>query len=207
MSSPSARLKAAHAWARDDLDFYVEPERCTAELLSVERFLGPVWDPACGSGNVLRACCAAGLECFGSDVVCRLPPDLVRAWADEFDFLADGAPRPPTDIITNPPFFRARGTEAFVRKALTVARGKVAVFTDIKFLASARRAGGLFVEHTPHRIWVLANRPSCPPGAYLEAGGTAKGGTADWIWLVWDQLAPRAARPELGWISGKGGAA
>lgn len=203
-----SRPKAARIFERDQHDWFVEPVEATAGLLRVERFVGPIWDPACGGGNVLRACATAGLQVAGSDIVQRVPDDLSHLFAGPFDFLTAEA-NPPnlpfpawhaTNIVVNPPFFRARGTEAFIRKALSIARGKVAVFADVKFLASQRRANGLFAEHCPHRVWTLAKRPSCPPGAYLAAGNEAGGGTADWGWLVWDLTAPPTRTYQGGWI-------
>jgi hypothetical protein len=188
------RDRAAHVWERDPFDWYVEPTRVTEQLLTVERFVGSIWDPACGQGNIIKTLRAAGHDAFGTDVVRRAGnPDW---FAGECDFLRGDA-RDAVNVVTNPPFFRAKGTEAFIRHALAVVKGKVAVFTDIKFLASASRGEGLFREHPPHRIWILSNRPSCPPGAYLAAGNEAGGGTADWCWLVWD-------RPEtrIGWLTG-----
>ena len=199
-----AKPKSARVFAQDPHQWYVEPVEATAGLLRVERFVGPIWDPACGGGNVLRACKAAGCQVIGTDIVKRVPVDLALEFKGEHDFLgSDVAPheaRRATDLIFNPPFFKARGTEAFIRKALTIARGKVAVFADVKFLASQRRAAGLFAEHCPHRVWTLAKRPSCPPGAYLAAGNTAEGGTADWGWLVWDLTAPPTRTYQGGWI-------
>lgn len=47
--------RRAHVWARDDLDWYVEPEGATTALARVERFNGSILDPCCGGGNVVRA--------------------------------------------------------------------------------------------------------------------------------------------------------
>lgn len=199
-AAPQHRGKRAKVWARDDLDFYVEPEWATAALLGVERFVGGIWDPACGQGNIIRACRAAGYKTMASDMVDRSGGQS-WFWRPQ-DFLADGVFVGGENIITNPPFFRAKGTEGFIRKALTLAVGKVAVFTDLKFLAGGRRARALFVEHPPHRIWVHADRPSCPPGEYLAAGNIAGGGTADWCWLVWDLTAPYGGT-RFGWLTRK----
>ena len=190
--------KRAHVWDRDFLDWYIEPEACTDALLRAERFVGHVWDPACGQGNVLRACLRAGMVVSGGDIVER------GMRVEVADFLTC-LPRQAQNIITNPPFYRAKGTEAFIRRALALASGKVAIFADLKFLAGAGRAKGLFVEQRPHRVWVMYPRPSCPPGTFLADGGTASGGTADWCWLVWSMTEPRAVRTEIGWLDLNGG--
>jgi hypothetical protein len=193
-----SRAKDARVFDRDPLDWYVEPETATAQLLEVERFTGDIWDPACGGGNIVRACLDAGYGAFGSDVVCRFP-ELAPWWFRIADFIKDEPSRTVQNIICNPPFFRAKGTEAFIRRALALVPGKVAIFTDIKFLAGQRRGEGLWNDHPPSRVIILCERPSCPPGEYLAAGNKAEGGTADWVWLVWDQTVPRGDT-RLMWI-------
>ena len=203
------RAKKAKVWARADLEWYVEPERVTTQLLAVERFPGVTWDPCCGGGNVLRALVAAGMVCLGTDLVRR--PQLAGGdaltnvsdlFAAEHDFRAGsmgwtpftflGAwPGAALNLVFNPPFYRAQGTEAFIRRALSVATGKVAAFVDLRFLAGDGRARGLFASHPPTRIWIITPRPSCPPGTYLAEGHEAGNGASDWCWLVWDLTAPQ----------------
>ena len=209
MTALEPQLKPGRVYAPDPLGWYVEELRATEALLDVERFIGPVWDPACGQGNVIRACEARGVQSAGSDVQRRIPDDLGHVFAGEFDFLTADA-RPPavlpfpawhaTNIVTNPPFFRGRGTEAFIRRALAVAVGKVAVWADLSVIAGDRRARGLWTDHPPTRVWSVSPRVSCPPGEFLAAGGKAENGTADWCWLVWDLTTTLRAPPALGWV-------
>lgn len=196
--SDSSIEKNSHLWQRDEHDWYVEGEECTRALLRVEKFIGGIWDPACGGGNIVRSAIASGYRAYGSDVVDRAGSP---AWfRGVFNFLEHDTKLVEPNIITNPPFFRAKGTEAFIRKAISIATGKVAVFTDIKFLAGSGRAKGLFADHPPTRVYSLSPRPSCPPGEYLAAGNKAGGGTADWIWIVFDLTAPRGAT-SFHWLS------
>lgn len=192
--------KAAHIWARDALDWYVEDQRVTRQLLGVERFVGAIYDPCCGMGNIVQACRDAGYIALGSDIKRR-----VRSDADWFlgekDFLQDDFLVYAPNFLMNPPYFGGAGTEAFIRRALGVATGKVCVFVDRRFLTGKRRAAGLYTEHPPTRVWEITPRPSCPPGEYLEAGNKAGGGTADYAWLVWDLTAPSGATA-LGWLKG-----
>ena len=189
--------KRAHVWARDELDWYVEPERVTRQLLAVETFGGPILDPACGGGNIVKTCRAAGLQARGSDIVDRT--DGAEWFAGTRDFLDPLYLPDVPEIICNPPFFRAKGTEHFIRRALAVARVKVAIFTSIKFLAGQARGAGLWVDHPPTRVWIICERPSCPPGEWLKGGNPAAGGTDDWIWVVWDKRAP-VGPTQLGWL-------
>lgn len=192
------RALNAKVWKRDAFDWYQEPERATTALLGVERFIGHIWDPACGGGNVLRAAEAAGYRqrVAGTDIVRRVGSWWFRG---EHDFLAWVAPPLAQNIIVNPPFYRAKGTEAFIRKALSLAVGKVAVFVGVGFLSGGGRAQGLFAELPPSRVWLITPRVSCPPGEYLAAGNEAEGGSTDWAWLVYDMTAPRAAT-QLSWL-------
>lgn len=195
-----AQAKKAHVWQRDALDWYVEPAAVTTALLAVERFVGTVWDPCCGQGNIVTALRDGGVNAFGTDIEQR--HDGGQWWAGQYDFLAAGDPlvtRAP-NIVMNPPFFRGKGAEAFIRRALDIATGKVACFVDIRFLAGGARANGLWKDRPPHRIWIITPRVSCPPGEYLAAGNKAGGGSSDWCWLVWDLTAPPATHSETRWL-------
>jgi predicted RNA methylase len=191
--------KNAHVWERDGLDWYVEPSVATRQLASVETFDGLILDPCCGGGNIVSTLRAAGLRAYGSDIVRRVSAET-EWFLGEHDFLAaeaDTITRWP-NIVMNPPFFRAKGAEAFIRKAVEISTAKVCAFLDIKFLAGATRAEGLFADLPPARIWILTPRPSCPPGEYLAAGNVAGGGTADWVWAVWDHA--HTGPTQLGWL-------
>lgn len=195
------QVKKAHVWKRDELDWYVEPERVTEQLCTVENFYGYIQDPCCGQGNIVRALRKCGHLAVGSDIVKRVSDD--EKWFQrESDFLADNPHLVyPPNCVMNPPFFRAKGLEAFIRKAISVFPGKICVFGDVKFLAGATRANGLFREFPPQRVWIITPRPSCPPGHVLQEGGKASGGTADWCWMVWSHLEP-AGETRLGWLRG-----
>lgn len=191
------KAKASHVWERDPHDWYVEPTRCTRQLLSREQFIGPVWDPACGQGNIIRTLQSAGKTAIGTDIVRRVGPDDDWFYREQ-DFLSADQLLA-LNIICNPPFYRASGTEAFIRKALELGPFKVAMFCDVRFLAGAKRAEGLFADHPPSRVWIVTPRASCPPGTYLQSGGKAAGGSSDWCWLVWDRTAPFTGT-SLGWL-------
>lgn len=190
-----AVAKKSHLWERDEYDWYVEPSSATEALLTVERFVGKIHDPCCGQGNIVNALIGGGYEATGSDVVRRTDADWFTGQRDFMDAIEIAAP----NIVMNPPFFRAKGAEAFIRTALDVASAKVAAFVDIRFIAGDKRANGLFADHPPHRVWIVTPRVSCPPGSYLAAGNKAGNGSSDWCWLVWDKAVPFAGT-ELSWL-------
>jgi hypothetical protein len=200
MKKAATRANGAKVWDRDPLDWYVEESRASAALFEVERFVGPIWDPACGQGNICEEAKRRDYIVTGSDIVKRVEGKVWWSRDGERDFLKSDLPALAPNIVTNPPFFGAKGAEAFIRKALQLARGKVAVFVDIRFIAGGERANGLFAEHPPHRIWIVTPRVSCPPGEYLAAGNKAGNGSSDWCWMVFDLTAPAPAFPQLGWL-------
>lgn len=191
------------AFALEPDDWYVEPSWCTSFLLERESFAGSdVWDPACGQGNIVSTLRTAGIQAFGTDLRTRTPHNLVTdrsEWfAGERNFL-DGSRATPLApavtigaIVTNPPYGHAKLAEEFIRHAGNFPQvRKLAVFVNAKFMFGRARAAGLFTELPPTRIWPILPRPSCPPGQYLEGGGRATGGVADYIWMVWDFGAAR----------------
>ncbi len=195
----AATSKDAHIWDRDPLDWYVEPPAATEALVSVEAFAGAIHDPCCGGGNIVKALIEAGYSATGSDVMHRVAHGDPAPWFQGLhDFLAFPGPAS-ANMVMNPPFFRAKGAEAFIRKAIAETERKVCAFVDIRFIAGAERASGLFREHPPTRIWVVTPRVSCPPGAYLAAGNKAGNGSSDWCWLVWDKQAA-STETSFGWL-------
>lgn len=183
-------------WKQHPHGWYVEPEWVTRALLGVEAFDGETWDPAAGSGAIVRTFRDAGLHAYGTDLLARAPE--AEWFARTGDFLGEAPPWfSPDSIVTNPPYFGGHGAEAFTRRALAIARCKVAIFVNDRFLDSDRRAAGLFAEHPPSRVWIVTPRPSCPPGEYLAAGNKAEGGLANYCWIVWDKA--HVGPAQLGW--------
>lgn len=193
--------KHARVYARAADEWYVEPGRCTTQLLGVEKLYGTVLDPACGQGNIVKALRAGGVEAYGSDIRDRAgSPDWFLGC---HDFLEGQPPIIPDHIVCNPPFYRGDGTESFIRRALSLVKGKVIIFAQTTFLHNSDRVTSLYRELPPDRGWIITPRPSCPPGEYLEAGGEAEGGTTDWSWFVWDASMPaflRRGDTAIGWV-------
>lgn len=180
-------------YARHKDDFYVEPRWCVEALKAAEPFDNHVWDPACGSGTIPEVFRGDGIRVSATDIVDR----GYLHFAGCVDFLAPMLHALPTvsNIISNPPY---KLTEAFARRALELARHKVALLTNIKFLASQKRHR-LFTETPVRRVWIMSSRPSMPPGDALQNGTVKVGnGSLDFCWVVWEQGYTGA--PEIGWL-------
>lgn len=178
--------KKGGRYVRDDLDFFVEPDWVVDLLFDNELFFGAIWDPACGSCTIERAGNRHGYEVWSSDIADR---GQNRCGEDQFgrhDFMSDEPYSIGWDdnLVFNPPFKLA---DAFIRRALEIAKHKVAALVQAKFLYSQVRHK-LFTEHPPARIYHLSSRPSMPPGDLLLAGKVkATGGKLDYCWVVWSK--------------------
>lgn len=195
MTTTPSREIAAHNW-------YVEPQKATDALLSVERFEGACWDPCAGQGHIPMTLREHGLPAIGSDLIERAPG--AEWFVGRRNFYETLWPRSPApNIISNPPYFRGHGVEDFIRKSMAIPGvEKLAVFVDCRFLYSERRAYGLFRDFPPARVWIIVPRVSCPPGELLAAGLIKpEGGAQDFAWMIWDVGAPPSP-PILGWACG-----
>lgn len=152
-------------------DLYCTHPRAVEELLKIEKFKGPIWEPCDGLGHISDVLLTNGYNVRKSDLYTR-----GRA-IEHLDFLRFGGVWN-GDIITNPPYSCA--TE-FVRKALsTVSPGhKVAMWLRILYLESAERKR-LFAEYPPVRVWISSRRIPC--GKDGNFGVAAQG----FAWFIWD---------------------
>ena len=170
---------------RERDDFYPTPAEGTRALLAVEKFDGAIWEPACGEGDISRVLESAGYDVVSTDLIDRGYGEARR------DFLMEWRPLAP-NIVTNPPFKHA---EEFVRKALDLTTGKVAMLCRLAWLEGKQRRE-LF-EGTPlARVWVFAGRLSMHRG---KLGETGQGGMLAFAWFVWEH--GHQGPPSLGWVS------
>jgi hypothetical protein len=119
--------------AERGLDLYETPPEAVRALLSVESFTGPIWEPACGPGAIVRVLRDAGHLVIATDLVEYGCPDSTA----RVDFLLEQrAPEGVTAIVTNPPFMHA---DAFVRKALALVP-RVTMLLRLAFVEGQGRA-------------------------------------------------------------------
>jgi len=174
-------------YVREKDDFYPTPERATLALLKAEQFIGPVWEPACGDGAISKLFEAAGHTVVSSDLVDRGYGET------RVDFLMEYKSRAP-NVVTNPPFKLA---VPFVKHALGLTTGKVAMLLKIAFLEGQERAA-LFRGSPLARVHVFSQRLAFVPGGTSEARKLDGGGMMAFAWFVWDH--GYAEPPRIGWI-------
>ena len=171
---------------REENDFYPTPPEATRALLSVEKFAGAIWEPACGDGAISKVLEADGLTVISTDLIDRGYGQGGRDFMLEWQALAP-------NIVTNPPFTM---THEFIERAVTMATGKVALLMRLQCLAGQTRKK-FYDQHPPARVWVISNRIKMHRGG--TPGEDDEGGSMfDFAWYVW--YAGYKGHAKLGWL-------
>lgn len=158
---------------RDVHDFFSTDPVAVYSLLDRERFTTHIWEPACGSGNIVNVLRDLNFSVFATDIVDRGCCDQL------FDFLKEDF-EITTDLITNPPYSKA--TE-FVRKTLDSMRGgfKAAFLLRLSFLeGQARRE--LFDLYPPEKIYVFSKRLACYKDGIVDPNLRS---AVSYAWFIW----------------------
>lgn len=172
--------------SRERDDFYPTPPEGTEALLKVEKFDGPIWEPACGAGDMSRVLERAGYQVVSTDLVDRGHGE------SRVDFLMEYTARAP-NIVTNPPF---KLGEQFARHAVGLATGKVAFLVRIQFLEGLTRRQ-LFAQSPLKRVWVFSWRLPISRGE-VKPEAERTGSMATYAWFVWERGYTGA--PTIGWL-------
>lgn len=170
---------------RDGPDYFPTPAWATEALIEREKFVGDIWEPACGDGAMSRVLSDAGFRVTSSDLYDR------GFGTSGVDFLE--ASRPAANIITNPPYNAAEG---FVHTGLRLAKRKLALLLRLAFLEGANRRRTIFDPKPPTRVWVFSRRITFYPPGVTRAGS----GTTAYAWLVWDKD-NRQRGTQVKWLS------
>ena len=130
-------------------EFYPTPPEATRALLSVERFEGSIWEPACGEGAIASVLTEARHTVVATDLI-----DYGYG-IPGVDFLKETRPRA-KHIVTNPPYGSGLA-DAFITKSLAFARetrGTVAMLLNLASLAHRTRTDW-WREHPPARLYAI----------------------------------------------------
>lgn len=169
-------------------DFYPTPPEGTRALLSVERFVGTIWEPACGDGAISKALKASGYVVVSTDLINR------GYGTSGINFLSETASRA-RNIITNPPYGSGLA-DAFAQHALRLVAptgGSVAMLLNLASLAHPSRHR-FWTKRPPAAVYIL-DELTCWPN------GIASGFAAEhrYCWAVWKP--GHVGRPVLWWLS------
>jgi hypothetical protein len=177
-TEPSAALKRAQSLVgtstgRPDDDFYPTPPEATMALLAREKFIGNIWEPACGDGAICEVLLKQGHAVIATDLNYR-----GYGLQEPVDFLTAPEHHTATNIITNPPFKYA---EEFIHMSLARTTGKVAMLCKLQFLEGAKRRK--MFESTPLKtVYVFSKRLSMTRnGEKMKNSGMIA-----FAWFVWD---------------------
>ena len=178
-------------YARDNLEWYVEPEWVADDLFKKVKFSGKIHDPCCGLGTIPGAARRAGYTASGSDIADRGEGYPVTNYEQD--------PKTYDNIVTNPPYKQT--VRIFEWASLhTSSPGKIAMIVPIGFLCSQSR---FHLWRWVETVIIYSRRPSMPPGEILEALGEScrKGGSTDYCWIVWNFA--YNGQPTIQWSLGK----
>lgn len=178
-------MKASHL--RVPHDYYPTPPEGTRALLSVERFSGTIWEPACGDGAISKVLHAHGYTVVSTDLVYR------GFGSGGVNFLTETKTRA-RNIITNPPYGSGLA-DAFVRHALRLVEpvaGNVAMLLNLASLAHPARHHQ-WTHRPPAAIYILDELTCWPHG--IERGFAAE---HRYCWAVW--RSGHVGRPALWWL-------
>lgn len=162
---------------RETNDYYATDPYAATLLMEQERFSPRIWECACGEGHLSKEFQKAGYFVYSSDLI-------DRGFGFVQDFLTTEAPPlPGFDIVTNPPYSKAR---EFVEHALEILEDghKIAMFLKIQFLeGKARRA--LFDKFPPKVIYVSSSRLVCAMNGDFKKYANAT--AVCYAWFVWEK--------------------
>ena len=166
----------------DGPDYFPTPAWATHALIDNEKFVGEIWESACGDGAMSRVLETTGCKVRSSDL-------FNRGYGEAgHDFV--GSSHAADNIITNPPYNCAEG---FVASGVKNARRKFALLLRLAFLEGANRANTIFSKCPPSRVWVFSERITFYPAGAVQTGS----GTTAYAWFVWDRV---SSGTELKWF-------
>lgn len=167
----------------DGPDFFPTPKWATHALIDNEKFVGNIWECACGDGAMSDVLEKTGNRVISSDL-------YDRGYGDGgVDFLK--ARTKVRNIVTNPPYNAAEG---FVSKGLELSEGKFALLLRLAFLEGKNRQHTIFAKHPPARVWVFSERITFYPAGAIQKGS----GTTAYAWFVWEKGSTSGT--ELKWL-------
>jgi hypothetical protein len=171
MKKSSALAYVGHNANNDRVkhDFYATPTYATEILLKKEKFIGDIWECACGDGAISKVLINNGYDVYSSDLI-------DRGYGETgIDFLQ--STKQVDNIVTNPPFNLA--TE-FNLKALQAVTNKVVFLCKLSHLEGIKRSKVIFNQKKLKNIYVFSKRLN------FTKDGTKANGLMSFGWFIYD---------------------
>lgn len=178
---------------RVERDYYATDPDAVRVFLEEERFSSKVWECAVGGGHIADVLKDYGYDVYSTDITDRGYPNT-----EIMDFLECEVEENDVDIITNPPYSKAK---EFVKKALDISKDgvKVAMLLRLQFLEGKRRAE-LFNEYPPCKVYVNVSRVTCAKNGDFEKHLRETGSSpVAYAWFVWEK--GYTGDPIIKWIN------
>src|SRR5690349_8910735 len=177
---------------RPNEDFYSTPRDATKLLLDYESFPSPVWEPACGKGEISKVLEDYRYKVHSSDIVMR---GYGIGGVDFFGVLS--MPNNCKSIITNPPFsVRLRGkeyrVEDWVTHGFNIGAEKIGLFLKTTAIAGKQRSF-IFEKHLI-KLLQFRDRVSLTRNDLKMENG----GMMDFAWFIFERS--RNSSPIIAWI-------
>jgi len=163
-----------HTYKERGDDAYFTPTVAVEALLQVEKLPEKIWEPACGSGNIVKVLRAHGHTVYASDL-----HDYGCGQSD-VDFLTTDAIPPAQAIVTNPPF---KLIQKFVERALQLSPLTI-VLARLAFYESERRSK-LLEQSGLRTIHVFRNR--LPMMHRKDWAGPKASSAIVFAWFCWQK--------------------
>ncbi len=168
---------------REENDFYPTPAYAVEELLKREKFVGNIWECACGEGDISEVFKAHGFEVYSSDLI-------DRGYCEQLDFLQSDLIV--DNIVTNPPYKLALD---FVLKAKQQSKRKIAMFLKTVWLESEARYDMFQDTEFPLKtVYQFSKRVSL----YKNGVKMKNSGMIAYAWYVWDK--DYKGKPTIEWM-------
>ena len=179
---------------RSELDFYPTPTSATKALLDKEIFIGNIWEPACGKGDISKVLLENGYDVISSDLNNYGYGDCGKDFLNTTGMFSETY-KMVDNIVTNPPFNLAL---EFVEQSKKYSTKKIAMFLKTAFLEGGKRYE-MFQdkEFALRSVYQFSKRVNFG----IHAGTHKNGGMIPFAWFVWEK--GYNGKPTIEWINPK----
>lgn len=207
MSNRPAGGARSKRWPKQEYDWFCEPRWLAEQIFDEISFGDPgapdlIFDPCCGTGNILDVAKARGHPTIGGDIIDRHPKHRFNRGNILINQPIPSAPPGRSiSVVTNPPYsYEQDVAEKVIRRVLDVVPIRRAAFIlPIAFLAGQNRWRFFARDLRPSHVLICSQRPTMPPGALIdEMPKPFDGGMADYCVIVYSF--PHKWRTETRWL-------